>query len=224
MTVYDQIEAACDCFNENEISEADVDELIDMVSMATCWTLSPCETFLTSERREVIRLPECLDECDVITFEPYFQPFDVESFSFSLVEIDGINETVTPITNFTYSDVKGVFRLDVDLPNCKCEPQCGCKKEYYLVAEYTAGYDLIPDCIMPAFCEALQYIVDRRKCECECVECNYDEHTEILVENAASISNQLKVYFVNLLTEQYKRQLSMISLCDQRYSIWGLVV
>lgn len=224
MTVYDQIEAYCDCFKDNEISEADVDELIDLVSMATCWTLSPCETFLTSDRQETVRLPECLDECDIITFEPYFQPFDIESFEFSLVGVDGITETVTPITDFAYSEVKGAFLLNVDLPDCKCEPKCGCDIEYYLVAKYKAGYDEIPECLLPAFCEALQYVVDRRKCACECVECNYDEHTEILVEDAASISNELKVYFVKMLTEQYKRQLSMISLCNLHYSIWGTVV
>lgn len=224
MTVYEQLETYCDCFKDNEISEADVDELIDLVSMATCWTLSPCETFLTAERQEIMPLPKCLDDCDVITFEPYFHPFDVESFEFSIVEEDGINETVTALTDFVFSEFKNEFRIDVGLPNCKCEPQCGCEKEYYLVAKYTAGYDEIPECLLPAFCEALQYVIDRRKCECECVECNYDEHTEILVEDAASISNELKVYFVKMLTNQYKRQLSLISLCDLHYSIWGTVV
>lgn len=224
MTVYEQLETYCDCFKDNEISEADVDELIDLVSMATCWTLSPCETFLTAERQETMPLPKCLDDCDVITFEPYFHPYDVESFEFSLVEVEGINETVTTLTDFAYSETKGAFRIDVGLPDCKCSPQCGCEKEYYLVAKYTAGYDEIPECLLPAFCEALQYVIDRRKCECECVECNYDEHTEILVEDAASISNELKVYFVKMLTEQYKKQLSLISLCDMRYSIWGIVV
>lgn len=226
MTVYEQLKAYCDCFKDNEISDSDVDELIDLVSMATCWCLEPCETFLSSERTELIELPNCLDECDVLTFEPYFTPFEKDSFEFTLVEVQGIEETLIPITDYAYSEVSGVFRIDLPIGDCKCKPSCGCEAEYKLKVDYIAGYDEIPECLLPAFCEALQYVVERRKCDCEeCQECiNYDEQTEVLVDNAASITNQLKVYFVNLLSEQYKKQLALISLCNQYYSIWGTVV
>lgn len=226
MTVYEQIEAYCDCFKDNEISERDVDELIGLVSMATCWTLQPCETFLSSDRTELVDLPNCLDECDVLEFEPYFTPFQPDSFEFTLVETEGINETLIPVTDFAYSEVSEVFRVNLPIGDCGCKPTCGCETKYKLKVDYVAGYEEIPECLLPAFCEALQYVIERRKCDCaECQECvNYDEQTEVLVDNAAQITNQLKVYFVNLLTAQYKRQLSLISLCNQQYSIWGTVV
>lgn len=220
MTIYEQLENYCDCI---QVNTEDVDELVNLVSMATCWALSPCETFLSERRQEVIKLPLCLDNCEVITFEPYFTPFKPESMKMHLVEVNGIKERKYPVKDFAYSETTNSFRIDPNLPTCKCKPVCGCEKEYYLVAEYIAGYDEIPECLLPAFCEALQYVVDRRKCECECQECNYDDKTEVLVYNAASITNQLKVYFVEMLSEQYKRQLSMISLCDQHLSIWGYV-
>lgn len=224
MTVYDQLGEYCDCLEK--VNTSDIDELINLVSMATCWCLSPCETFLKSERTEIVPLPNCLDDCDVFVFEPYFTPFEPDSFSFTLVEVQGIEENLIPITDFAYSEVSSVFRIDLPIGKCKCKPNCGCEAEYSLKVDYVAGYETIPDCLLPAFCEALQYVIERRKCDCaECQECvNYDEQTEVLVDNAAQITNQLKVYFVNLLSEQYKRQLSLISLCDQRYSIWGTVV
>lgn len=221
MTVYEQLSEYCDCL---DVNSQDVDELINLVSMATCWCLSPCETFLSSDRTEVVQLPDCLDDCDVLTFEPYFQPFEPDSFVFSLVEVNGTEETVTPITTYSYSETMKLFRVSLPLENCKCKPVCGCKPEYMMKVEYVAGYDLIPECLLPAFCEALQYVIERRKCDCECQECNYDAQTEVLVSDAAKITDQLKVYFVNLLTAQYKRQLALISLCDMRFSIWGLVV
>lgn len=224
MTVYEQLGKYCDCLEK--VSDDDIDELINLVSMATCWCLKPCETFLSSDRTEIIPLPNCLDDCGIFTFEPYFVPFVPESFSFTLVEVVGIDETLIPITTFSYSETKEIFRLDLPLENCKCKPNCGCEPEYYLKVDYVAGFEEIPDCLLPAFCEAIQYIIERRECDCdECQECkNYDEQTEVLIDNAAQITNQLKVFFVNLLSEQYKRQLALISLCDQRYSIWGTVV
>ena len=224
--VYDQLSEYCDCIKE--FTESDVDELISLVSMATCWSQSPCETFLVSERREVIDIDDCLCDCEIIKFAPFYTPFDPESFTFTLVRSEGIDETLIPVGEWSYSEVEGVFKLKPPIPNCDCmSPLCECNPEYRLLVTYEAGFNELPECMLPLFCEALQYIIERRRCDCtECQQCNnYDEErVEVLIPNAATITNQLKAYFVTVLSNQYKRQLAQISLCRSDNRLWGVVV
>lgn len=224
--IYQQLRDYCDCV---EVREADVDELINLVSMSTCWTQEPCDTFLTGERKEVVDLSSCLDECDIFTFRPFYHPYDVESFTFTLVKTEGIHETYEEIADVAYSEVGEVFRIDLPIPNCKCQPcTCGCDPEYKLLVTYDAGYDDLPDCLLPLFCEALGYIRERNSCDCtQCEPCEHkydDDKVEVLVYNAATVRNQLKAYFVTMLAKQYTRQLSMISLCEEQSKLWGIVV
>lgn len=226
MTVYEQLREQCNCINS--VSEADVDELINLVSSYTCWAQKPCETLLLSERREVISLPDCMDECDVFTFEPFYKPFDEESFSFTLVTQTGIDEETTEITEYSYSELDGNFKMVLPIPNCKCAPECGCPRTHKLLVTYVAGYEELPVCLIPLFCEALQYIKEKNKCDCDsCAVCDnkYDnDKTPILVPDAATLTEQLKNYFIRVLTNQYKRQLSLISLCEYPSELWGFKV
>lgn len=224
--IYDQLKEQCDCIKDG-ITESDIDELVGLISMLTCWTQKPCETFLNGDREQVIPLPECLCDCDVFEFEPFYTPFDPESFEFTLVEQTGIEETLTPITNYKYSEVDRKFKMVLPIPDCKCKPDCGCPTKYKLIVRYVAGYEDIPECLIPVFCEALQYILDRKKCDCsECQECTnkYDEATDMNYASG-SITGQLKIYFVQTLANQYRRQLSLISLCGKGdCDIWGFRV
>lgn len=225
--IYDQLRDYCNCI-KSEVTDSDIDELINLISMATCWTQKPCENFLSSDRKQVAHLPDCLEECDVFTFSPFYYPYDVDSFKFTLVTQTGVDETLTELTDVRYSEIDEKFKMVLPIPDCKCAPDCGCPTHYKLVVEYVAGYEEIPECLLPLFCEALQYIVERKKCDCsECQECDqkYDaDKTEILVYDAAKLTDQLKVYFIQTLTEQYKRQLSLISLCGRQNDLWGFVV
>lgn len=225
MTIYEQLIAYCDCV---DAKEEDIDELISLISMATCWSQEPCETFLNSLREEVIDIDDCLCDCEIIKFAPFYSPFDKNSFTFTLVKQEGINETFIPIEEVAYSEVEGVFKLIPPLPNCHCmNDGCSCNPDYKLLVRYIAGYDLLPECLLPVFCEGLQYIIERRKCDCsECQEClNYDDdRVEVLIANAATITNQLKAFFVSTLSKQYMRQLAQISLCQSRKKLWGVVV
>lgn len=225
--IWEKLAESCDCLNKAE--QSDVDELIHLISMATCWVEQPCDTFLMGERKEVIDLDSCFDCCEIIKFAPFYTPFDETSFSFHLVKQKGIEEEIIPISEWNYSEVEGVFLIKPPLPNCNCLPQCECtcNPSYKLLVTYNAGYEELPDCLVPVFCEALQYVVERRTCDCtECQECtNYDEErTEILIPNAATITNQLKAYFVTTLSNQYLKQLGLISLCKNDGRLWGIVV
>lgn len=227
MTIYEQLAEYCDCMKE--VKPEDVDELIALVSMATCWANEPCETFLIGSRIEVIDIKDCLCNCELVEFRPFYAPFEPDSADFVLVKQEGLEEEYIPLSEdeFMYSEVDGVFKIKPPLPSCECLPGCGCEPKYKLTVKYDAGYELLPDCMLPLFCEALQYIVERKKCDCsDCQECkDYDdERVEVLIPNAATITNQLKAYFVTALANQYKRQLAMISLCERRKRLWSVVV
>lgn len=228
MTIYEQLETGCNCIKVTESNiefvEKNIDELINLISVYTCWTQKPCETFLMSERREVIDLPPCSCGCDVFTFTPFFYPFVSESFSFKLVEQNGIEETVTELTDYVYSAVDENFRIDLPLEDCKCRPQCGCPSTYKLLVTYDAGYELIPECLIPVLCNALGWITDKNDCCCtDCEAC--DDSDDAGVIDLSTLEGRLQDYFLEVLTNQYKRQLGLISLCNRHAQrIWGFVV
>lgn len=226
MTIYEQLSEKCNCIGS--VKDTDIDELINLVSVYACWAQSPCETFLSGERREVIDLPDCMDECEVFNFEPFYYPFDVESFSFTLVAQTGIEEETTQITGYSYSEIDGNFKMILPIPNCRCAKPCGCPTKYKLLVTYAAGYEELPECLIPIFCEALQYIKEKNNCSCDaCPTCDkkYEEDkTAILVYDSASLTDQIKNYFIRVLAEQYKRQLSLISLCKRPNELWGFRV
>ena len=223
LTPLEQLTEYCDCL---DVEERDVTELINLISTYTCWAQKPCETFLLSERKEVVELPKCVCDCDVFEFEPFFAPYDVESFTFTLVEQNGINETLTTITSYTYSEADEKFRMELPLPDCKCRPRCGCESKYKLLVTYVAGYENIPECLLPLFCEALQWIAEKNKCDCaECEGCDPNKRDEQTVIDYGSLTGRIQEHFLTVLTAQYFQQLSLISLC-QRYKgeLWGVIV
>ena len=223
MGIVDQLKEYCDCV---EVEESDVNELINLISVYTCWANEPCETFLYGDRREVVELPDCLCDCDVFTFDPFYRPFDPDSFTFTLIEQNGIDETAIPITELAYSSVDNNFRLKLPLPMCECKPaDCGCESKYKLLVEYSAGFEEIPDCLLPIFCEALVWIKDKNTCDCsECEPCDPTLNDREGVINYASLSGRLQDYFLTILTAQYRKQLSLISLCSNRKHLWAVVV
>ncbi len=224
MTVKEQLATYCDCV---DVEDKDVDELIHLISVYTCWAEKVCDTFLSAERREVVDLPNCFCDCDVFTFEPYFTPFDVESFTFTLIEQNGIEETATEITDWVYSAVDENFRIELPIPDCHCKATCGCEPTYKLLVTYMAGYEEIPECLLPLMCEALQWIKIKNTCDCsECIPCNTPESTEIGEIDFSTLTGRLQDYFLNVLTLQYRRQLSLIALCgrSRQTELWAVVV
>lgn len=220
-TITEQLQNHCECL---DVKESDVNELINLISVQTCWTdkTSMCQTFLTGERREAVDLPDCVCDCDVFTFDPKYVPFDPDSFTFTVIEQDGINETATEITDYVYSAVDENFRMELPIPDCKCSPKCGCEKKYKLLVTYVAGYEMIPDCLLPVFCEALQWIKDKNQCCCDCEPCEKESSEGVIDES--TLSGRLQDYFLTTLAEQYIRQLELISVCDFNTNLWAVVV
>lgn len=221
--VVNQLSEYCDCLDSKEVTESNVYELINLISSYTCWMQKPCDTFLTAERTEVIDVPDCINECDLFKFYPFYEPFDSESFTFTLIEQDGLVENAIPITEYVYSMVDNNFRIKLPLDKCDCYDPCGCKATYKLIVNYTAGYDLLPECLLPVFCEALQWIAYKNTCDCaECQPCEANQ-TEGIIDDA-SLTGRLQEYFLGVLSYQYHRQLSLISICKPYGRLWGIVV
>lgn len=225
INIVDQLSKYCSCVED--VSESDIAELVNVISLATCWMQNPCETFLMSDRREVIDLPDCMD-CPM-EFTPFYHPYDKESFSFSLVKIEGITETVTEITDFAYSETMGLFRLNTGLPSCACKScVCGdCKPVYKLVVEYKAGYTELPDCLLPVFCNILEVIKAKNTCDChDCDECDNAKYDEDNIQYATGdiVTVALETDIGKILVSQYKKQIGMISLCKAPEELWGFVV
>lgn len=238
--LYSQLTQFCGCVEE--VTEKDVRDLIDVVSLATGWATGPCETFEKSNRREVIDLPSCMD-C-LFDFSPYFVPFDADSFTFTLVKRKGLSEERTELTDFMYTgfddrDMKfeGGFRVDTGLPkcNCTCKDECGCPTEYKLVVTYDAGYEMLPECMLPVLCNLLEVIHAKNSCDCGGCGCDSGDTVtrdadgnivmqEIKYKSGDVVSVFLETDLGKILVEQYKNQLGIISILKQNHDVWGMVV
>lgn len=223
LTPLEQLTEYCDCLN---VEERDVNELINLISAYTCWMQKPCETFLKSERKEVIDLPDCVCDCYIFEYEPLYAPYDLDSFEFTLIEQNGIDEIPVPLYTYTYSEADEKFRMELPLPDCRCKPRCGCESKFKLLITYVAGYENIPECLLPLFCDALEWIHDKNKCDCEeCEQCNENTYQRDVIVDYTKLSSRIREHFLNVLVRQYINQLSLISMC-QRYKgeLWGVVV
>lgn len=238
--LYDQLLQFCTCVEE--VTDRDVADMIGVVSLATGWTINPCESFELGERREVIDLPSCMD-CPY-EFSPYYTPFDADSFTFTLIKRKGLEEERISLTNFRYTgfderDMKyeGGFLVDTELPKCECTcgDECGCPTEYKLLVTYDAGYDILPECLLPVLCNLLEVIHAKNSCDCGGCGCNsgdtvtYDADgnvttQEIKYKSGDVVSVFLETDLAKMLVEQYKNQLGMISLLKYNHDVWGFVV
>ena len=231
MTVYEQLTEYCDCLvngnrdEEPSIDHNAVDELIHLISTYTCWAEKPCDTFLQGERKEVIDVPDCLGDCDIFEFDPFYAPFDTDSFTFTLIEQNGINEYKTQVTDYVFSEADEKFRLELPLPSCECrKPQCGCESKYKLMVTYVAGYEEIPECLLPLMCEALQWILQKNECDCEACEDCENKYANTHEIDYTKLTGRIQEHFLTILTVQYFRQLALISLCRRRHDLWAVVV
>jgi len=226
LTPFEQLTEYCDCQN---VEERDVAELINLISTYTCWAQKPCETFLLSERREMFDLPPCTGKKDVFVFEPFYYPFDPDSFKFTLVVQGGLNEQLVeiPACSWRYSVADDNFKIRPMLPDCECRCNpCSCGPTFKLIVTYVAGYENIPECLLPLFCDMLYWIQEKNKCDCEqCESCDKNQYQTEGQIDYTTLSGRMQEHFLNVLTKQYFRQLSLISLC-QRYKgeLWGVVV
>lgn len=229
--IIDQILDYCDCLPEKELKneakvEKNVEELIHLISLLTCWTQEACETFLNSSRKEYMDVEEfdpCYCDGGVVEFFPFYSLVDPESIQVSLIEIKGITETETLIDEeyFSWSEISNCVRID--LRKFARWSRCGCPNKFKLKFEYNAGHDLIPECLLPIFCDLLHVIFNKNRCDCSaCQSCGKGDDVEIEWDD--DVAKNLDTYLRNVVESGYQKQLGLISLCHKFDSSWGAVL
>lgn len=233
-SVRDQLIDYCDCIKKKDDSaefDKNLNELISILSVMTCWTREPCETFLNEQRTESIKLGEyekCGCNAGVIEFTPHYNPFEIESIEIDLVELNGIDETITRIdqSDIVYSQAFDLFRINIG--KYTRNDRCGCVGDYRLLIRYWAGYEQIPDCLLQIFCDMMHIIYLKNKCDCkECQSCKTigATETDIVYSDGDNISKVVAEYLNTIITTGIKKQLGLISLCNRnKNDIWGAVV
>lgn len=241
--VTEQLLDFCDCIDGDfgrdrpediEALERNVEELIRLVSILTCWTQHPCETFLNSSRTEYIDVREikrCSCEGGIVEFTPFYYPFNPSSFQVWLVKIDGVKEELIEIDEDDFSYIQSKDLVRVDLIDYVRFDKCSCPSEYKLKIVYDAGFDEIPECLLKLFCDLLHIIYMKNKCTCEaCHACQAGATDTTVVfdpETNPTITPQIENYLNTTLYNAYINQLALISICGRSQldtRIWGVIV
>lgn len=229
--IYDQLNDYCNCLDIDEC-EADkfLSQLIHLVSTMTCWRNSSCETFLKSERQEIFDV-DYINNCScdhglmvvplyyLKVFEPSIQVFVQirDGIDFCQIQVEQEDYSFDSFTNEVYIDLKKY------LSNGKC--MCDCSKIHRIIISYVAGYDVIPDCILPIFCDLMDYIVELNSCGCGCQDCDSGSMEEEESDLSDNEKQQLIYDWIqSTVTQVYIRQLETMSLCGRNSRFIGVVV
>lgn len=225
--IFQQLADHCDCIDDFDSSsmESNIEQLIMFVSELTCWRNETCGTFLSSDRYE--RFPiDFVHDCNcnhkIMTSYLRYLMVKEETIVVNLVTIDGVKRIRTQIDaeDIGYDSYEN--RLDIDLYKYITECGCGCDKPAYLEVYYVAGYDCIPHCLLPIFCDYLQYVIDLNKCRCQkCSNCG--EQDDITINESNELQEQAGAWTKTYILNAYNRQLGYISLCRET-RLRGVVV
>lgn len=234
--IAEQLKENCPCasktWRDQALFQRVVEDLINLVSIATCWQQKPCETFLLSEREEYFDLGDyaaCGCDAGMITIEPFYHPIELGSIKITLLELEGTKVTEYELTedDFVYNAAWG-NTIKVNVGSYVRNGDCCCPLQYKLRVTYYAGYSQIPDCLLPIFCGLLQTVYDKNNCTCgKCDACKaqYDADTEIEYPEDDTISKLIDNYYNSVVLAAFKKQLGLISICrqPQEFSVWGVV-
>lgn len=150
-------------------------QAIRYISHLACWTDTDNDTFLTSIRHQAVEVsakcactPECC-ECDanVITIKLDYWPVPHNPFSIAhlsgvyggeilreVIDHEYLNDHYDPVTNTLYINRHDFPNLLFD----KGRACCLCDHHITIDLEYLAGYDDIPDGILPIICPIISKI------------------------------------------------------------------
>lgn len=196
--------------------------MVDLISTITCWKNSTCETFLSSDREEVFDINavmNCLCDSGLMIVELYYEQVKEETITVVLQKRTGIKfeEIVLTSEDFTYNEREN--KLYIDLSDYGIDNACSCEKLHKIIVQYTAGYEVLPRCLLPIFCDYLKYVIEMNRCQCNCTNCESDDEDNDITE-----PTNFEEYIQNSLFIAYKRQLETISLCGKTRTFVGVVV
>lgn len=226
LTIYDQLKDYCNCLRVNDVQSLDfnknIDLLIDLISSLTCWKNNPCETFLSSDREEVFdvgMIHSCYCDNNLLILELRYKEIKKETITVKLQIREGIKFTEIEVSPDDFDFNVYENKLYIDLSNYSGIDPCNCINLHKVIIQYVAGYNLIPECLLPVFCDYLQYVIQMNRCDCNCVQC------EEKVENEEPVEpDTVSEYIQNSIFVSYARQLETISICKSKIEFRGLVV
>ena len=168
---------------EGEVEPADiwpkVWQAIRYISNITCWTDSELETFLLSARKQVFHAETkcgcswncCKCDEDAIVIPLDYAPYPENPFVGGKISamVNGrvvseditaeyLNEHLDPITGKVYIMRDDFPTILLDYGKCCCL----CKRKVAILLEYNAGYEAIPDGILPLICPIVSKIEEAK--------------------------------------------------------------
>ncbi len=228
--LYDQIQGYCSCMGE--INECEVEkylsQLVDYVSAMTCWKRKTCETFLSSEREEVFS-PSYVKDCGCdhgMTVIPFYYTHVFEPTIEVTIQLrDGVHfcEVLVEPDDYSFDVYENELYINLSKYLGLVGGQCDCTKMHRVIVRYIAGYDRIPDCILPIFCDLMNYIVELNSCDCDrCTECESGSEEQEIPDD----ENQQLIHswIQQAVTTVYINQLGLMSLCGKKHGFLGVVV
>ncbi|GHU63485.1 hypothetical protein FACS189418_6870 [Clostridia bacterium] len=232
--ILEQLKQYCSCFDtdvEDSQLEKNIMEVIQYVSNLTCWQNETCETFLNSERKETFTAKdiECCG-CDGGLFSTslFYAQIKADTIGVTVFLLSGLEETSTILSpeEFFYSEAFQTLRVNVAkyLDCCGC-----CPPQMKIVVTYEAGYELLPDCLLPLFCDLLHVVNAKNACDCKaCQACKPGNNEGIIVgfdEEGDETEQTILHYTQKLILSGYQNVLGLISLCGKNTQpVWGMVV
>ncbi|EMW9224737.1 hypothetical protein AAFC16_001870 [Enterococcus faecalis] len=232
--IIEQLKEFCGCFPcdvEDNKLEKTVKEAIHLISLLTCWTQRPCETFLMSERQEVFDMDNYLPcSCDdgIMELDLFYAPFALASFRVFSVHREGVKEIIRELDEkeFGYSVVKDKLLVDIRNYANRENGCCVCKKEHQLLVLYDAGFEELPQCLLQLFCDLIHVIYNKNNCDCHaCATCQDNSDSGFIANEAMTTDELVESYLNKLVIDSYRKQLGLISLCGKSLEqIWGIRV
>lgn len=231
--VVEQLKDHCLCLADQEEKDvtAVANEMINLISLSSCWTQESCETLLKSMRTENIHI-DCIDSAcgndAYFRFRPFYQ-FGIENDTISIVVArqNGLSTTYEELEpeEYALTHVKGYYEIIIDLKRFARRCHCTCdNEELYLEISYEAGYDQLPDCLFPEVCEIIT-IITASKLGCgsleECCAMKEPDVTyKLKSKKVGELSwswgqdtNSIEYLYQQLVNANKFKALSMISLC-----------
>lgn len=209
-----QLQQECLCIsitNENENKDRVLKALERAFALFSTFTCGASILHQTkTERRRLDRECDCSCEDNYTRFYPFYP--NPHNYSVSIETIDGLNVSLDPAPFVELSD--GGLKVDISGAPCR---RCTCD-ETFLVVQYDAFWGLIPDDLLPFFCDLMNTLMMIQKVSCgTCKKCENFKNTDV-GQWVADNKTELVDSFYNLETfvyGYYDRILRKYSLCKK---------
>lgn len=234
--IAEQLKDYCSCISEKDFVDTDkleknVGQLVQLISTMTCWSNKPCETFLSSDREEVFDIGEfetCGCDSGIVTVDLFYPMIDVSSIKVYVLKRQGVKFTKeeVDVDDFTFNPYERL--LYIDLTNVGITDVCNCDCTVFskLIIDYVAGYETIPECLLPVFCDFFQFVIAMNKCECSCSTCEGENDVDDVIISEENSEAQITIsqYIKEHIASAYALQIGVISICGFKRRWLGTVV